>query len=230
MFELLMRLANSVPVATAGRAVLFMATTGVLSWKDEFGVVHSLEGIEGPRGAQGPQGAQGDAGPQGATGATYTAKNLTEDVNGLKLTAPAVTANNEIVTRQQGGAAALFAMSNGSGTTMFSLSGVAMYVGGYVGWTSSGFASSGGDVRLSRAAAGVVRVGTTANNNAGALEAARVRTVAATVATLPTAATAGAGARAFVTDANAATFGTALAGGGANAVPVWSNGTSWLIG
>lgn len=55
-------------------------------------------------------------------------------------------------------------------------------------------------------------------------------TGATTVAALPAAATAGAGARAFVTDANATTFASTVAGGGANAVPVVSNGTNWIIG
>lgn len=51
-----------------------------------------------------------------------------------------------------------------------------------------------------------------------------------TVASLPAAATAGAGARAFVTDATATTFLSTVAGGGANKVPVVSDGTNWLIG
>ena len=38
------------------------------------------------------------------------------------------------------------------------------------------------------------------------------------------------GARAFVTDATATTFLSIVAGGGANAVPVVSNGTNWVIG
>lgn len=53
---------------------------------------------------------------------------------------------------------------------------------------------------------------------------------ALTVATLPAAATAGAGARAFVTDANATTFASIVAAGGANGVPVYSDGTNWRIG
>lgn len=57
-----------------------------------------------------------------------------------------------------------------------------------------------------------------------------LRTTAIVVASLPTAAGAAAGARSFVTDATAATFGTIVAGGGANAVPVWSDGTNWKIG
>jgi hypothetical protein len=51
-----------------------------------------------------------------------------------------------------------------------------------------------------------------------------------TVATLPSAATSGMGARAFVSDANATTFASTVAGGGANAVPVYSDGTNWKIG
>jgi hypothetical protein len=47
---------------------------------------------------------------------------------------------------------------------------------------------------------------------------------------IPTAAGVGAGARAFVTDANSGTFGNLYVGGAANAMPVWSNGTSWYVG
>jgi len=51
-----------------------------------------------------------------------------------------------------------------------------------------------------------------------------------TVATLPSAATSGTGARSFVTDASAPTFGATVAGGGAVAVPVYSDGTNWKVG
>lgn len=54
-----------------------------------------------------------------------------------------------------------------------------------------------------------------------------------TTTTLPAAATAGAGARAFVTDATLAAvgnFGAAYVGGGTHAVPIWSTGTGWFIG
>jgi hypothetical protein len=54
-----------------------------------------------------------------------------------------------------------------------------------------------------------------------------------TVANLPAAATVGAGGTAFVTDANT-TFilglGVAVVGGGANKVPVYSDGTNWIVG
>lgn len=51
-----------------------------------------------------------------------------------------------------------------------------------------------------------------------------------TVATLPSASTLGAGAKAFVSDANATTFASIVAAGGANNVPVYSDGTNWRIG
>lgn len=57
-----------------------------------------------------------------------------------------------------------------------------------------------------------------------------VKTSAVTVAGLGTAASAGAGARHFVTDATVTTFASIVAGGGANGVPVYSDGTNWRIG
>lgn len=53
------------------------------------------------------------------------------------------------------------------------------------------------------------------------------------VLTLPSAVAAGAGARAYVTNATAtltAGIGTVVAGGGANKVPVVSDGADWIIG
>jgi len=49
-----------------------------------------------------------------------------------------------------------------------------------------------------------------------------------TVATLPAAGNTG--AREFVTDANATTFASIVAGGGSNGVPVYDDGTHWRIG
>jgi hypothetical protein len=49
-------------------------------------------------------------------------------------------------------------------------------------------------------------------------------------ADLPTAANAGVGARAFVTDSSVSTFGSNVAGGGSGKVPVYSDGTNWKVG
>jgi len=51
-----------------------------------------------------------------------------------------------------------------------------------------------------------------------------------TVATLPTAANAGKGTRAMVSDATSPTFGATVAGAGAVTIPVFSDGTNWKVG
>lgn len=56
------------------------------------------------------------------------------------------------------------------------------------------------------------------------------KSLTTTVSGLPSASTAGAGARAVVTDATATTFASTVTGGGANTVPVFSDGTNWMIG
>jgi hypothetical protein len=57
-----------------------------------------------------------------------------------------------------------------------------------------------------------------------------VKTIAITVSALPSASTAGAGTRAFVTDATESTFYSTVSGGGSIGVPVFSDGTNWRIG
>jgi len=57
-----------------------------------------------------------------------------------------------------------------------------------------------------------------------------VKTTATTYSGLPTASSAGAGARAFITNANTTAFLAIVGGGGSNAVPVVSNGTNWIVG
>jgi hypothetical protein len=60
-----------------------------------------------------------------------------------------------------------------------------------------------------------------------------IRTKPITFSSLPAAATAGTGARSFITDANlaaATNFAAQVEGGGSNRVPVYSDGTDWRIG
>jgi hypothetical protein len=57
-----------------------------------------------------------------------------------------------------------------------------------------------------------------------------IQTQPVTVANLPSASEAGAGATAFVTDANSTTFNAVVAGGGSSNVPVTSDGSAWRIG
>jgi hypothetical protein len=57
-----------------------------------------------------------------------------------------------------------------------------------------------------------------------------IKVPAVAVSALPSAATAGVGARAFVNDALTPVFGSAVTGGGAVAVPVYSTGSAWNVG
>lgn len=109
---------------------------------------------------------------------------------------------------------------------------VTRYTSGYsLKWYDSASNVYGtADAAISRNAAGVLEIN---NGSAGSyrdLRLRNVRTEATTVSGLVSAATAGAGARAFVTDATATTFLSTVSGGGSNKVPVVSDGTNWLIG
>lgn len=67
---------------------------------------------------------------------------------------------------------------------------------------------------------------------AGFTASSYVKVAPCLVSALPAAGStgAGSGARAFVTDATATTFASTVAGGGANSVPVYSDGTNWKVG
>lgn len=58
----------------------------------------------------------------------------------------------------------------------------------------------------------------------------KVYTISAGANQIPAAATAGAGSRAFVSDALSPTFGAVVAGGGSVTMSVFSNGTAWIVG
>jgi hypothetical protein len=129
-----------------------------------------------------------------------------------------------------------------------------LYTPGWL-WATSGFYLSGAcQIQMADAGDGVKMTGTNGlqlitgggyirfltsagfsvfrsdNSTYGVMQVGQVRTVPTTVSALPAAATAGDGARAFVTDATATTFASVVSGGGSNKVPVYSDGTDWLIG
>ncbi len=121
---------------------------------------------------------------------------------------------------------------NIAGVSTFSLLGSGQKVANnmYVGFSGTAAATGAVDTALYRNAAGTVEVN---NGTAGTfrdLILRNVRTNPTTVGALPAAATAGAGARGFVTDATACTLNGALTGGGAVACPVHSDGSAWLGG
>ena len=102
-----------------------------------------------------------------------------------------------------------------------------------IAWTADATAYGALDAGLARNGVGIVEVN---NGTAGTLRdllARVVRTAPSAVASLVAAGTAGSGARAMVSDATqtlTAGIGAIVAGGGANIVPVVSDGTNWRIG
>jgi hypothetical protein len=95
------------------------------------------------------------------------------------------------------------------------------------------------DTNLSRQAAGVIQIGTSTANALGSLNltnltaSGRVTIGTYTVGTLPSAA-ANTRARAFASDSdlafNSTNLGATVTAGGSTLVPVFSNGTNWVIG
>jgi hypothetical protein len=144
--------------------------------------------------------------------------------NGTSNIAIASANANAFVTIAGTANVAVFATTGAFITGVVSASG--NVTGGNV--LTAGLISSTGNAVFGNITSG----GGTGGNITGAnvVSCTNVKTVATTVAGLPAAATVGAGARAFVTDATSATFGTTATGGASNAVPVWTDGTTWKIG
>jgi len=105
-----------------------------------------------------------------------------------------------------------------------------------LGWAAGPNHSLAADTALSRNAAGVLEIN---NGTASSYRDLKLRNLISsggvvtlntfTVGTLPSAATAGSGSLAMVSDANATTNGSTVAAGGSNKVSVKSDGTNWII-
>jgi len=96
-----------------------------------------------------------------------------------------------------------------------------------IGWASGTNINTGTDIALARDSAGVVKV-TDGSTGTGYL-----KLIPTTVGALTAAATVGAGTKAFVTDSTSTLsshHGQAVVGGGTNFVPVFSDGTNWIVG
>jgi hypothetical protein len=117
--------------------------------------------------------------------------------------------------------------ANATRSAYFGDSGVVAGSAGRFTW-SSNTPDNAADLSLSRAGVNIGQLGDGGSNSNGLLYLKGVRPVGSTVANLPAAA-GNTGMMATVTDANATTIGTTVAGGGANTVLVWSNGTNWRI-
>jgi hypothetical protein len=85
------------------------------------------------------------------------------------------------------------------------------------------------DTGIYRNAAGILEIDSGVAGTYRDLILRRIQTAAQTVSQLPAAAAGNAGSEQYVTDATATTIGSVVAGGGANKVKVWSDGTNWKI-
>jgi hypothetical protein len=98
--------------------------------------------------------------------------------------------------------------------------------GTYLGF-SPNFYGGNTDLGLARDSAGVVKI-TDGSTGTGYL-----KLIPTTVSSLTAAATVGAGTKAFVTDSTSTLsshHGQTVVGGGSNFVPVFSDGTNWIVG
>ena len=138
-----------------------------------------------------------------------------------------VTAGNVTAT---GNVTGSYLLGNGSfisGVAFYSNSSVAAYLPVYTGDLQVGnITNSLGN------AVGNVGNATGFFNSifANAYVGGTVKTGVYVTGNIPAAATVGEGSRAFVSDATATTFASAYTGGGANKVPVYSDGSAWYIG
>jgi hypothetical protein len=138
-----------------------------------------------------------------------------------------VTAGNVTAT---GNVTGSYLLGNGSfisGVAFYSNSSVAAYLPVYTGDLQVGnITNSLGN------AVGNVGNATGFFNSifANAYVGGTVKTGVYVTGNIPSAATVGEGSRAFVSDATATTFASAYTGGGANKVPVYSDGAAWYIG
>ena len=178
----------------------------------------------------------------GGTGGVGGALSLTANTGG------AATGTSGTLTGGTGGSAALSAGTGGAATSASGTrnggTGGAVTVSAGTGGAGTTANGNGGDVLIRSGAAGAGAgsagvAGSVKLQPAGTtqFEAKTDCLVASkpvifpsyTVAGLPAAASYPY-ARAFATDANATTFMSTVAGGGVNKVPVFSDGTNWLIG
>lgn len=124
----------------------------------------------------------------------------------------------------------IFAVSgNVVGITNAAVSTIQFSSGSGLSWSSTSTYGGGKDVAIARNAAGVIEINSATAGTYRDLILRRSQHSGVTVANLPAAAAGNAGSIQYVTDANATTIGSTVAGGGANKVMVWSDGAAWKI-
>jgi hypothetical protein len=227
-------LANTEPylgVPAANGYVLSSTTSGTRSWvAPGLGATGATgaTGVVGPTGATGLQGSTGITGPTGATGVDG-ATGLTgatgpvgaTGIGATGATGPVAGSNTQVIFNDN-------TVANGNSSFTFDkttgqLS--ATLVNGTLTTVAQPNITSVGTLTALAVTGDITSNNIVANNI--------VRTKPITFSSLPAAATAGTGARSFITDANlvmAGNFGSLVTGGASNRVPVVSDGTDWRIG
>lgn len=101
---------------------------------------------------------------------------------------------------------------------------------GNLDWAVNNIIENGtSNVKIS-ASGSNVSISVDGTSNAMIVTATGYKTVPVIFSQLPLPATAGAGSRAFITDANNNSFGSQVSGLGANSVPVYCDGSNWFVG
>lgn len=138
-------------------------------------------------------------------------------------------AGTEIARVNAGGGMAAQEFFNLTGTFYQNGANVDVGSGGIYRFSSS--ASQGGtkDLGLARNADGVLEIDSGTAGQYRDLILRRSQHSGVAVSALPAAAAGNAGSIQYVTDANATTISSVVAGGGANKVLVWSDGANWKI-
>jgi len=181
---------------------------------------------------------------------TLNWNNAATTFTGLKLnvTDTASAADSKLLDLQINGTSRITASNEGGIPTLQLVSGGTIYVdrnstngiliGNYAGRSirlgsatsiifSSGAPTGGLDLQIKRDQANVLVV------TDGSAGTGYLKLIPTTVGALTAAATVGAGTKAFVTDSTSTLsshHGQAVVGGGTNFVPVFSDGTNWIVG
>jgi hypothetical protein len=176
-----------------------------------------------------------------STAGTLTLRNETPTTGSTSLVvrAGAGQGSNNLTTWQNSGGTQVAAVTSAGDIYSLTLAttgnqaalttnGIEVRSAAVAAWSSTTSWAGTKDLSLSRAGVNIGQFGDGGSNSNGLLYLKGVRPVGSTVANLPAAA-GNTGMMATVTDANATTIGTTVAGGGANTVLVWSNGTNWRI-
>jgi len=165
--------------------------------------------------------------PGGSGAAQFTAINNNSHIVGMAIYGNGFSSVGSAFVAET--AAVLTNAPNGLNFISLTASPMKFFVGGYVSGNEAARFDGSGNFMLgttSQIAGCLLSVN-------GWIFGTYIRTTQVAVAALVSAATAGLGARAFVTDATStltAGIGATVAGGGSNKVPVYSDGTNWIIG